>query len=121
MRSAEFTHARCGLHFPLRVEPTVFTMADMLLPDYQGGYWAMFGPGNGGFYMSPQSDRNFQVACENGFCSELSADALGLTACLYAYSNLPFMRIEACLRQYHLLRDYAMEHAEFGGILAARN
>lgn len=95
----------------------------MLSPDYNGGFWHFHALSSAGFYMAPQSDAMFHVVCENGYEGELSADALGITACLYAYSNLSFMRIEplaeACARQYHLLRDYAMDHAEVEAILRA--
>ena len=53
----------------------------------------------------------------------MTADALGITACLYAYSHLSFSDRagfpETCARQYHLLRDYALEHVEAKCILAA--
>jgi hypothetical protein len=53
----------------------------------------------------------------------LSADALGITACLYAYSHLSFNRrdglAELCAEQFHLLREYALDHPEAGGIMAA--
>lgn len=120
---AGFVHALFGLHFPMMVEPTVFGMAGTLSPDYKGGFWEFHALSNGGFYMAPHSDTPFHAVCENGFEGALSADALGITACLYAYSNLSFMRIEdlaeVCARQYHLLRDFAMDHAEVKAILAA--
>ncbi len=111
-----------GHHFPLRLEPFVFAITERLSSDYLGGYWEFFALCNGGFYMAPQSDTIFSVSCENGFEGKLSADALGITACLYAYSNLSFGDGEfaqTCARQYHLLRDYAMDHTEVGAILGA--
>ena len=39
---------------------------------------------NGGFYMAPAADRLFHVICKNQFEGDLTADALGITACLYA-------------------------------------
>jgi hypothetical protein len=44
---------------------------------------------------------------------------LGITACLYAYSHLSFAGNEICAEQYHLVRAYAMAHAEVQAILAA--
>ncbi len=122
----DFTHALFGLHFPMNVEPTIFAMADRISPDYSGGYWQFYALSGGGFYMAPDSAAIFRVVCENGFEGDLSADALGIAACLYAYSHLSFMErsvgghvAEVCAGQYHLLRDYAMDHAEAGAILAA--
>ena len=112
-----------GDHFPLRLEPFVFDMARNLSRDYRGGYWEMYGLSNGGFYMAPASDTLFQVSCMNGYEGNLSADALGITVCLYAYSNLSFSDIpdfaQTCAEQYHLLRDYMLEHPEVQGILGA--
>jgi hypothetical protein len=68
------------------------------------------------------SERGFEVSCENGFEGTLSADALGITACLYAFSHVSFGEgafAETCAEQYHLLREYTMDHPEVGAILAA--
>ena len=119
---ADFVHALFGLAFPLKLEPTIFAMAGMLAEDYNGGFWQFHALSNGGFYMAPDVDRGFEVSCENGFEGTLSADALGVTACLYAFSHLSFGEgafAEACAEQYHLLREYAMDHPEAGVILAA--
>jgi hypothetical protein len=119
---ADFVHALFGLAFPLKLESTIFNMADMLAEDYNGGFWLMHALGNGGFYMAPDVDHGFEVSCENGFEGTLSSDALGITACLYAYSHLSFGEgalAETCAEQYHLVREYALDHAESGAILAA--
>ena len=101
--------------FPFKVEPTIFDMAGMLSTDYQGGYWDMHQLSNGGWYMSPTSDTEFQVSSMNGFTGAMSADALGITACLFAFSHLSFggdALAEACADQYHLLREFALDHTE---------
>jgi hypothetical protein len=119
---ADFVHGLFGPNFPLRLEPTIFTMANMLAEDYNGGFWSMHSLGNGGFYMAPDVDHGFEVSCENDFEGTLSADALGITACLYSYSHLSFRGgdlAETCAAQYHQLREYAMDHPEAGAILAA--
>jgi hypothetical protein len=111
-----------GVHFPFKLEPTIYGMADRLAPSYSGGYWHFYGLSNGGFYMAPATDTVFAVSCENGFDGKLSADALGITACLYAYSPLSFSEGEfaqTCARHYYLLRDFMMEHSEARAILRA--
>jgi hypothetical protein len=112
-----------GLDFPLHVEPLVYALTDHMANEYNGGYWEFYELSNGGFYMAPDSDTPFQVCCENGFEGELSAEALGITVCLYAYSQLSFSAnsrlATICARQYHWLRDYMLEHSEAGAILAA--
>ena len=108
--------------FPFKVEPAIFDMTGRLVAAYEGGYWDMHQLSNDGFYMSPASETTYTVSSMNGYTGVMSADALGLTACLFAYSHLSFggdALAEVCANQYHLLRDFAMVHAEAGAILAA--
>ena len=117
------TAKRFGLDFPVQLEPTVYAFADRLAETYNGGYWEFYTLSNGGFYMAPKTDDPFSVSCENGYEGELSADALGITVCLYAYSHLSFSHqpsfAQRCAQHYHWLRDYMMEHREAGSMLAA--
>ena len=111
-----------GVYFPLQLEPFVFSMASRLSEDYGGGYWLFYTLDNGGFYMAPDSDGQFHVISENGWEGFMSADAFGITVCLYAYSQLSFGAgefAETCAEQYHLLREYMMDHAEAGAVLRA--
>ena len=112
-----------GAMFTTRVEPYVFGIARALSPDYDGGYWEFYALSNGGFYMAPAGDERYQVRCENGFDGEMSADAFGITCGLYCFSHLSFSApqamAEACAEQYHLLREYMLQHAEAPAILAA--
>ena len=120
---ANFVEALFGANFPLQLEPYVFALASELSADYRGGYWQFHALGNGGFYMTPDDDERFTVRCENGWGGTMSADALGITACLYAFSRLSFVASESIAsvyaRHYHLLREYAMDHAEVDAIVAA--
>ena len=111
-----------GVYFPLQLEPFIFSMASRLSEDYGGGYWLFYTLDNGGFYMAPDSEGQFQVVSPNGYDGFMSADAFGITVCLYAYSNLSFGAGEfaaTCAEEYHLLRDYMMEHGEARAILGA--
>ena len=112
-----------GLNFPLQLEPLVYAITDHIAEEYNGGYWEFYTLSNGGFYMAPHSNTPFNVSCENGFEGVLSADALGITACLYAYSLLSFNGKngfdETCARHYHWLRDYMLDHPEAAAILGA--
>ena len=111
-----------GIHFPMRLEPFVYSITASIAREYNGGYWEFYALSNGGFYMAPDFDIKFTVSCENGFSGSMSADALGITACLYAYSNLSFGGDEfadVCAQQYHWLREYVFEHPEAQAILGA--
>ncbi|WP_217646540.1 antirestriction protein [Nitrosomonas sp. Nm34] len=69
------------------------------------------------------SEQAFRVTCHNGYEGMLSADALGITVCLYAYRHLSFSKdqefSEVCAQQYHWLRDYMLDLPESPAILGA--
>jgi len=111
-----------GIHFPLKLEPVIYGITERMAKDYAGGYWDFYQLSNGGFYMAPSTDSTFHVTCDNMYEGNLSANALGITACLYAYSHLSFSdgrfaRVSAC--HYHRLREYMLEHPEVREILGA--
>lgn len=111
-----------GIQYVLKLEPTVFTMTERIALAYSGAYWTFHSLGNFGFYMAPRFDTEFAISCENGYEGKLSPDALGITACLYAFSHLSFgdgRLAETCAEQYHLLREYLFEHPEAKAILRA--
>ena len=119
-RRLDITERLFGIHFPLKLEPVIYGITDRMAEDYDGGYWDFYTLSNGGFYMAPADEWIFRVACDNMFEGDLSADALGITACLYAYSNLSFAdgrfaRVCAC--HYHRLREFMMDHGEVRAIL----
>ena len=108
--------------FPFKVEPTIFSMAGVLAAQYEGGYWDMHQLSNGGWYMSPSSETAYTVSSMNGFSGVLSADALGITSCLFVFSHLGFggdALADTCAEQFHLLREFALDHDEASLILAA--
>lgn len=112
-----------GYNFPMKFEPFIYSLTRNLTADYKGGSWEFYTLSNGAFYMSPQSDKMFTVSCENGFNGSVTADALGIIVCLYAYSHLSFSEpnkfTQQCANQYHLLREYIFQHAEIDNILQA--
>ena len=111
-----------GMAFPLQLEPVVYGITDRMAQEYSGGYWDFYTLSNGGFYLSPSEDRIFHVKCQNMYEGDLSADALGIVACEYAFINLSFSLSDIAreyARHYHLLREYSMEHPEVREILGA--
>lgn len=106
--------------FALRLEPTIFSMARMLSDDYQGGYWEMFSLSNGGFFMAPSTEHTLVTTSPNGCTGSMTAEAFGVTVCLFTFSHLSFGDVplaEACAEHYHLLREYALDHPEARAIL----
>jgi hypothetical protein len=112
-----------GVHFPLAIEPVIYGITERMAEAYHGGYWHFYTLDNGGFYLAPDDDQVFAVCCDNYYTGELSVDALGITACLYAYSHCSFSRNEGfgrvCASHYHWLREYMYEHPEVAVILRA--
>ncbi len=111
-----------GIRYPLVIEPTVYRFAEQLAKSYSGGYWHFYRLSNGGFYMAPNLDKPFRIVADNGYAGSLSADALGITATLYTYSNLSFGEGafgQRCAEYYHLLLDFAMQHQEAEEIRSA--
>jgi hypothetical protein len=110
-----------GVAFPMKIEPSVFSIASLLADSYNGGFWEFYMLSNGGFYMAPK--QQFEVRCPNQHTGTLTGDAFGLVCCMYVYSHCSFdsdKKLSAlCTRHYHRLRDYALQHAEANAILQA--
>jgi hypothetical protein len=109
-----------GRHM-LKVEYAVYAFMRRLSSQYTGGYWNYLELSNGGFYMAPTHDAPFSICVDtNGYEGQMSADAAGITACLFALSHLSFqIQHETIASHFHLLRDFALEHAEASAILGA--
>src|SRR6267154_2667523 len=72
----------------LTVESAVYTFMRKLATQYTGGYWTFFELSNGGFYMAPECETTFHISVHgNSFEGAMSADAAGITACLFALSH----------------------------------
>jgi hypothetical protein len=70
-------------------EMLVYQLMGTLCPGYSGGYWAFYALSNGGFYMAPTTDDRFTIKVDcNGYAGEMSADAAGVTACLFAFRQV---------------------------------
>ncbi|AUV19290.1 antirestriction protein [Salmonella enterica subsp. enterica] len=105
-------------------ESMLYQQMKGLCREYRGAYWLMWELSNGGFYMAPgRRDEMLNIEAMNYFSGQMSADAAGITACLYLYSHLSFHTEgadqERFSRLYHSLRDWACEHDEKEAILAA--
>jgi len=81
-------------HFGHRLmifEGTVYTFMRRFAPDYTGGLWQFLELSNQGFYMAPAEARTYRFSVDtNGYEGAMSADAAGITVCLFSYSHLSF-------------------------------
>ena len=105
----------------MRFEAAAFDWMHRVAPDYRGGFWQFYDLSNGGFYMAPNRGSYRLRIDTNGYEGVMSADAAGITTCLFAYSHLSFHdpKGELFAERFHQLREYALEHPEAGEILAA--
>jgi hypothetical protein len=103
------------------VETAVYGFLRRFCPDYGGGYWRFYELSNGGFYMAPTMPAVRIRVPSNGFEGTLSADAAGITVCLFVFSHLSFQFSKDVMfsSHFHWLRDFASDHAEAAGIFAA--
>lgn len=111
-------------HFGARlmtVEHTVYHFMSKFAADYKGGFWNFYELSNSGFYMAPQLPPMKLSIESNGFEGTLSADAAGITVCLFTFSHLSFQypENEVFSRHFYALREFALDHPEAGLIFAA--
>lgn len=102
-------------------EGMVFDAMRELSDTYRGGSWAFYGLSNGGFYMAPQIDGPVRVVCAGNFYDgEMSAQAAGIVACLFALNRLAWRaKSDHVCRVYEQLLEYARDHPEASAIGAA--
>lgn len=108
-----------GRHM-LTVERCIYDFMSQFAGAYWGGYWRFFELSNGGFYMTPPDEAYDIRVDSNGFRGRMSADAAGITVCLFTYSHLSFKYpTDTFARHFHWLRDFALDHPASGIILEA--
>ncbi len=112
-------HARIGAlprHFGrhmLTVEGCIYNFMSQFARAYTGGCWRFFELSNGGFYMSPPGGMYDLRIASNGFEGRMSADAAGITVCLFTFSHLSFQHATDIFAQhFHWLRAFALDHRE---------
>ncbi len=106
----------------VRFEAAVFDFMRRFSADYGGGFWQFYELNNGGFYMAPDHGSYRLSIDSNGYEGAMSADAAGITVCLFACSHLSFqdaLAADLFGQRFHQLRQYAMEYPEAAQIFAA--
>jgi len=100
-------------------------MSKLAAEDYHGGFWNFYKLSNGSGYMAPAEDKPFRVVNDtNGFEGEMSADAAGIVATLFAISTLfevmpQGAALNGLIDRYYALRDYAAGHKDVRAIFGA--
>jgi hypothetical protein len=109
-----------GRHF-MRGEALVYRWMDSLCEAYSGGYWEYLKLSNGSGYMAPKRDDKMKICVDsNYFEAEMSADAAGVVASMFALCQLANLtQDDGIIERYHALRAYAVQHAEAHLIMRA--
>lgn len=124
-----------GSRHYLKGENAVYNWMGALCPSYRGGYWEFLELSNGSFYMRPTDcqPRAFPPGApsatlphrmlvrveSNGFEGDVSADAAGIIATLFALNYLACGGAEELADKYYALREFALDHPESVSILGA--
>lgn len=110
-----------GVRYMLVTESAIMDQMRALSQQYTGGVWEFYELSNGGFYMAPSGTETFEVQVYgNGYIGTMSADAAGITATLFALSNLAFQTSQAVFSdRFHQLREFAARHFEASEIFRA--
>lgn len=68
---------------------SIYRFMTTLCNEYRGGQWDSYELSNGGFYSAPRaSEELFIHWSENSFEGDLTGDAAGIVACLFAYRQM---------------------------------
>ncbi|MBB3999742.1 antirestriction protein [Aureimonas pseudogalii] len=122
-RRMDFLPALFGLSLLIVGEHTVYHFLDRLSPDYGGGFWEFLEQDGAPLYLRPASEGRFRIHCTtNDYEGEVSADAAGIIATLFAFSHLSFRdRSERMANAYARLYAFAVDHPESRAIFGAIN
>jgi hypothetical protein len=117
-----FMPALVGPALMLTGERAVYQFMSWLAPDdYTGGLWHFHERDGQPLFMSPDADKRFRIFCEtNGYMGEVSAEAAGIIATLFALSHLSCRHEADQLSEaYMRLYEFAGDHPEAGEIFKA--
>ena len=115
-----------GIKTMIRCEQLIYNVTRQYCTEYGGGMWMFYELPNKGFVMTPKivsksADGLFQASWPDNWSDErVSAEALGIVACLWSYSNMAMYchhnglesEAERYSELYHVLRDVAIQHNE---------
>lgn len=101
-------------------ESQVYHWMGRLCEKYRGGFWDFYTVPGGGFLALSRPGKMELSFAGNHFEGELSAEAAGIVATLYALNTLANQTgDESLIDRYYALREFAKGHAEADLIFAA--
>lgn len=121
-RRQEFLPTLFGRSLLIVAENAVYSLMERLSPlDYGGGVWDFYEHEGKPLFLAPQSKSRFRITGEiTGFQGEVSAEAAGIIATLFAFSHLSFQyQSEHLSEGYGRLYAYSADHPEAAEIFQA--
>jgi hypothetical protein len=121
-RRLDFLPTLFGRSLLMVGENAVYSLMERLSPlDYGGGFWDFYEYEGKPLFLAPRSKSRFRITGEiNGFQGEVSAEAAGIIATLFAFSHLSFQNQSAQLLEgYGRLYAYCSDHPEAAKIFQA--
>lgn len=118
----EFLPALFGRSLLMIGENAVYGFMERLSPlDYSGGFWDFYQHKGKPLFLAPQTKTRFRITGNvTGFQGEVSAEAAGIIATLFAFSHLSFrFQSERLSEGYGRLFDYSAHHPEAAEIYHA--
>lgn len=111
-----------GLPLLIVAENSVYSLMERLSPrDYGGGLWNFYEDAEQPLFLAPSSKPRFRIESQiTEYRGEVSAEAAGIIATLFAFSHLSF-RFESdfLAAGYERLHGYVDSHAEASAIYRA--
>ncbi|PMS32670.1 antirestriction protein [Trinickia symbiotica] len=109
-----------GQHM-IRAEVAVYAAMSSLCETYHGGFWDYVELSNDAFYMAPRLGGPLPITCDgNGYDGEMSCDAAGIVATLFALNAMAWTTEDAKFTDlYHRLFAFVPSHPEAREIFAA--
>lgn len=121
-RREKFLPALFGLPLLIVAENAVYSMMERLSSrDYGGGFWNFYEDKDGPLFLAPTSRPRFRIESEiTEYRGEVSAEAAGIIATLFAFSHLSFRYESDRLAEgYERLYGYSARHPEASEIFQA--
>ena len=103
-------------------ENAVYARMERLSPlDYRGGSWDFFEHESKPLFLAPRSRTRFRITGDvTCFQGEVSAEAAGIIATMFAFSHLSFkFETERLVEGYERLYAYSADHPEASEIFQA--
>lgn len=121
-RRPTFLPAMFGKSLLIIGEFAVYSMMERLSPlDYGGGYWQFYEQDGKPLFLAPTSKPRYRITGDiTSFQGEVSAEAAGIIATLFAFSHLSFEHPSDLLPEgYACLHAYVDGHTEASEIYQA--